>query len=106
MKLRTISATFALAAALGLGLSAPARAQTADPCSVFLCMASVSGFGTPSPQCAAPIAVFHTIQVWSPLFNPPATAAARRAFLMTCPGAVAPNQAIVESIIGTWGYTP
>ncbi|WP_330208476.1 MULTISPECIES: hypothetical protein [unclassified Pseudomonas] len=109
MKLRAISAisaTFALAAALGLGLSAPARAQAPDPCSVFLCMASVSGFGTPSPQCAAPIAVFHTIQVWSPAFNPPATAAARRTFLMTCPGATAPNQAILEAIIAQWGYTP
>jgi len=106
MKLRTISATVALAAAMGLGLSAPARAQGADPCSVFLCMASVSGYGSFSPGCAAPIAVFHNIQIWSPYFNAPATAVARRAFLMTCPGAVAPNQAILESIIVQWGYTP
>lgn len=106
MKLRTISATVALAAALGPGFSAAARAQGADACSVFLCMASVSGYGSPSPGCTAPIAVFHSIQIWSPHFNPPATAVARRSFLMACPGATAPNQAILESIIVQWGYTP
>lgn len=106
MKLRTISATFALTAALGLALSAPARAQAPDPCTVFLCMASMSGFGAPSPGCAAPIAVFHSIQIWSPAFNPPATAAARRTYLMACPGATVPNQAILESIIAQWGYIP
>jgi len=108
MKLRTVSATFALAAALGLGLSAPARAQAPDPCSVFLCMASVTGAGAPSPQCTAPIAVFHAIQVWSPAFNPPATAAARRTYLMTCPGVTTnpTNQAMLQSIIAAWGYTP
>ncbi|MEA9566267.1 hypothetical protein [Xanthomonas sp. WHRI 8932A] len=106
MKLRIIAINFALAAALGLGLSAPARAQTADPCSVFLCMAAVSGFGAPSPECAVPITAFHAIQVWSPVFNPPATAAARRTYLMTCPGASTPNQAVLEAIIGQWGYTP
>lgn len=106
MKPRTTAATFALAAALGLGLSAPARAQAPDPCSVFLCMSSMTGFGTPSPECAAPIATFHAIQVWSPAFNSPATAAARRVYLTTCPGATAPNQAILEAIIAKWGYRP
>ncbi|RYE43282.1 MAG: hypothetical protein EOP24_29180 [Hyphomicrobiales bacterium] len=106
MNLRTISGNFALATVLGLGLTAHARAQAPEPCTVFLCMASVSGFGIPSPGCAAPIAVFHSIQVWSPTFNPPATAAARRGFLMACPGATVPNQAILEAIIGQWGYRP
>ncbi|WP_126941655.1 hypothetical protein [Xanthomonas sp. BRIP62409] len=104
MKPRTTAATFALAAALGLGLSAPARAQAPDPCSVFLCMASKTGFGAPTAECAAPIGVFHAIQVWDPHFDSPATAAARRAYLMTCPGASVPNQAILEAIIGKWGY--
>ncbi|MBS7777349.1 TrbM/KikA/MpfK family conjugal transfer protein [Acidovorax sp. CCYZU-2555] len=106
MKLRTISRFFALASALGFVLTAPARAQAPDPCSVFLCMASVSGFGTPTPACAPPIAVFHSIQIWSPAFNPSATAAARRAFLMACPGAAVPNQPILEAIIAQWGYIP
>lgn len=106
MKSRTISAIFALASALGLGLSTPARAQGAEPCAVFLCMASKSGYGSPSPGCTAPITVFHSIQIWSPKFNAPATAAARRTYLMTCPGATAPNQSILESIIAQWGYRP
>lgn len=107
MKPRTTAATFALAAALGLGLSAPAGAQTVDPCSVFLCMAGVTGSGaSASPECAAPIGAFHAIQVWSPAFNPPATAAARRAYLMTCPGVVPVNQATLELIISQWGYRP
>ncbi|MBB5866518.1 hypothetical protein [Xanthomonas sp. 3058] len=106
MKLRTIATTFALAATLGLGLSAPTRAQAADPCSVFLCMAAVSGFGKPSAECAAPIAAFHAIQIWDPHFDSPATAVARRQYLMTCPGTVPVNQAVLEAIIGQWGYTP
>ena len=106
MKLRTFSAAFALTSALGLGLSASVRAQAPEPCAVFLCMASMSGYGSPSPGCTAPITVFHSIQIWSPKFNAPATAAARRSFLMTCPGDVAPNQAILESIIAQWGYRP
>ncbi|WP_419746023.1 hypothetical protein [Xanthomonas phaseoli] len=69
MKLRSIGATFVLAAAFGLGLGAPANAQAADPCSVFLCMAAVSGFGKPSAECAAPIAAFHAIQIWDPHFD-------------------------------------
>ncbi|MBO9769999.1 MULTISPECIES: hypothetical protein [Xanthomonas] len=106
MKLRSIGATFALAAAFGLGLGAPANAQAADPCSVFLCMAAVSGFGKPSAECAAPIAAFHAIQIWDPHFDSGATAAARRTYLMTCPGVVPVNQATLEAIIGQWGYTP
>lgn len=106
MKLPTIGTNVALAAALCLGLGAPARAQAADPCSVFLCMAAVSGFGKPSAECAAPIAAFHAIQIWDPYFDSPATAAARRTYLMTCPGVVPVNQATLEAIIGQWGYTP
>ncbi|PPU75273.1 hypothetical protein XcuCFBP2542_15055 [Xanthomonas cucurbitae] len=108
MKRCTMATTLALAAALGLGVSAPVRAQAVDPCSVFLCMAGVSGpdAGAPGPECTASIAAFHAIQVWSPAFNPPATATARRTYLMTCPGVVPVNQATLELIISKWGYTP
>lgn len=106
MKLRTFSATLTLAAALGLGLSAPANAQLPDPCPVFLCMASVSGSGSPTPSCSTPIATFHSIQIWNPKFNASATASARRTYLMGCPGATGPNQAILEAIIMQWGYRP
>ncbi|MFA1262790.1 hypothetical protein ACCQ21_07550 [Xanthomonas axonopodis pv. desmodiigangetici] len=108
MTLRSMVTTVALAAALGLGLSYPVRAQTADPCSVFICMAGVIGAGVSGPDCTTPIAAFHAIQVWSPAFNPPATATARRQFLMTCQGVVTEpvNQATLELIIAKLGYTP
>ncbi|MGJ7491930.1 hypothetical protein [Variovorax sp. ZT4R33] len=106
MKLRTFSATLALTTALGLGLSTPTRAQAPEPCAVFLCMASMSGYGSPSPGCTAPITVFHSIQIWSPKFNSSATASARRSYLMSCQGATGPNQAVLESIIAQWGYAP
>lgn len=87
---------------------APVHAQTADPCSVYVCMAGISGAGaTGGPACTAPIAAFHAIQIWDPEFDSGATAAARRTFLMTCPGAqVATNAAILEAIITQWGYIP
>lgn len=106
MALRTFFATLTLASALGLGLGTPAPAQAAEPCEVFLCMASVSGYGSPGPSCTAAIAVFHSIQIWSPKFNAPATASARRTYLMGCQGATTPNQGILEAIIMQWGYTP
>ncbi|MDM0090469.1 MULTISPECIES: hypothetical protein [unclassified Variovorax] len=106
MKVRTFSATLALASALGLGIGMPSPAEAAEPCEVFLCMAGVSGYGSPGPGCTTAIAAFHAIQIWSPKFNAPATALARRTYLMGCPGATSPNQAILEAIIVQWGYTP
>lgn len=106
MKPLVLIAAIAIGAA---GLSfGPAHAQAADPCSVYICMAGISGAGaTGGPACAAPIAAFHAIQVWSPHFNSSATAAARRNFLLTCPGAqVATNLAILNAIIAEWGYSP
>lgn len=106
MKLRCMLTTLVIGVT-GLAIS-PARAQGPDPCSVFTCMAGVSGSGTTGgPACTAPIATFHAIQVWSPHFNSGATAAARRRFLMTCPGAkLATNLAILNVIIAKWGYRP
>ena len=71
-------------------------------------MAGISGAGaTGGPACTAPIAAFHAIQIWDPEFDSGATAAARGAFLMTCPGAqVATNLAILDAIIKEWGYIP
>jgi hypothetical protein len=84
------------------------HAQGVEPCSVYTCMASVSGVGTPGgPACTTPIAAFHAIQVWDPEFDSGSTAAARRKYLMTCPGVEVPaNLAILNTIISKWGYTP
>ena len=106
MNPRTLLAALAISTT-GLAV-APVHAQTADPCSVYVCMAGISHVGaTGGPACTAPIAAFHAIQIWDPEFDSGATAAARRAFLMTCPGAqVATNAAILEAIITQWGYIP
>ena len=106
MQPRTLLTTLVISA-VGLTI-APARAQTADPCSVYTCMAGVSGVGTPGgTACTAPIVAFHAIQVWDPEFDSGSTAAARRQFLMTCPGVQEPtNLAILNIIIAQWGYSP
>lgn len=106
MKLRVLLTAFVISVT-GLTVDS-AHAQAADPCSVYICMAGISGSGaTGGAACVDPIAAFHAIQVWSPYFNSPATAAARRRFLMTCPGAQAPtNRAILNAIIAQWGYSP
>ncbi|MBD8873466.1 TrbM/KikA/MpfK family conjugal transfer protein [Rhodanobacter sp. DHB23] len=106
MKLRPLFAALAIGAT-GL-TTGTAHAQGADPCSVYTCMAGLSGSGAPGgAACTAPIATFHAIQVWSPHFNSSATAAARRRFLMKCPGAQEPtNLVILNAIIAEWGYSP
>lgn len=98
-----------LVGALGLTTaSSRVHAQGGDPCSVYTCMAGISGYGTSGGAgCTAPVAVFHAIQIWDPDFDSSATASARRQYLMTCPGAQEPsNLAILNAIIAEWGYSP
>jgi hypothetical protein len=103
MKLRSLFTTLALGAAILMG--APAHAQGSDPCSVYACMAGISGAGASGgPACSAPYITFFAIQVWDPDYDPGATATARQEFMMTCPGAnVLTNAAVLEGIIGIWG---
>lgn len=108
MKLHTRFSTIVFALSVGIGLSTPARAQAPDPCTVYLCMAGMSGSGTTGgPGCAGAVATFFSIQVWSPWFNGPATAMARQTYLMSCPGATTgTNAAIMSAIISQWGQVP
>lgn len=106
MQLRTLLAALTIGT---IGLTAAAvNAQGVDPCSVYTCMAGVSGVGTPGgPACTAPIAAFHAIQVWDPEFDSGSTASARRQFLMQCKATQLPsNLAILNAIIAQWGYSP
>lgn len=106
MKLRSLLAAITISTA-GLTIGT-VHAQGMDPCSVYTCMAGISGSGaTGGAACTAPIAFFHSKQVWDPDFDSSATAAERRTYLMTCPGAQEPsNLAILNAIIAEWGYTP
>ena len=106
MQLRTLLATVAIGASLCI---APVHAQTVTPCQVYTCMAGISGAGaTGGAACAPSVVYWHTaLAIYSPYFNPPASALRRRTYLMTCPGAqVATNAALLSSIIATWGYVP
>lgn len=102
-------------AGLGLALSfaaldaTPARAQTVDPCTVYTCMAGISGFGASGgPACTPAIAYWHSaLAVYSPFFNPPASAALRKAYMATCVGAnTVSNAAVFTAIMSTWGSQP
>lgn len=107
MKTRFLLASLAFSA-MGL-TSAPARAQSVDPCTVYLCMAGISGFGASGgPGCGPAIAYWHTaLAVYSPYFNPPASAALRKGYMGTCPGATTTtNAAVFAAIMATWGWEP
>ena len=73
MRLRT--SVFALAIAVVMAALNPTsvRAQSVDPCTVYLCMAGISGFGASGgPGCASALAYWHSaLAVYSPYFNPP-----------------------------------
>jgi len=101
---------FALGTAIAaLVAIAPLRAQGVDPCTVYTCMAGISGTGaTGGPACAPALAFWHgVLAVYSPVFNPPASAARRASYLRTCPGAsYAGNATILEAIIAAWGWAP
>lgn len=107
MKLRALFTTLALGAACLI--TTPTRAQTVDPCTVYLCMAGISGFGASGgPACTSAMVYWHTaLAVYSPYFNSPASLARREAYLLTCPGATtATNTAVLEAIMSTWGSVP
>lgn len=107
MKLRALFTILTLGAASLT--NAPAHAQTVDPCTVYMCMAGISGAGTSGgPACAPALTYWHSaLAVYSPYFNPPASAARRKAYLLTCPGATnATNAAVLAAIIAEWGSVP
>lgn len=113
MKPRALFTTAALGAACLI--TNPTQAQTIDPCTVYLCMAGISGFGASGgPACAPALVYWHAptpagLAVYHPPqgFNPPASAARREAYLLTCPGATtASNTAVLQAIMSTWGSVP
>jgi len=108
MNLRALFATLTLGAASMI--TAPVQAQTVDPCTVYMCMAGISGFGaTGGPACAPALVYWHTaLAVYSPYFNPPASAARRRTYLApACPGAnTSTNTAVLSAIMAQWGWVP
>ncbi len=111
MKLRTLFATLALGAACLT--AAPTQAQTVDPCTIYMCMAGISGFGASGgPACAPALVYWHAptpagLAVYHPPqgFNPPASAARRMAYMESCT-TITVNPDVVSSIIALHGSTP
>jgi hypothetical protein len=99
----TNSRPAALMLAMALGLctltALPARA---DPCNAILCLGGLLEGTSGGPACAALTADYFAIQIWSPLFNPPATAAARQAYLSSCP-AGPETPPVIAAITATFG---
>ncbi len=92
-----------IAPILALGLSAiPLAGAWAGPCETILCLGGLLEGSNGGSACNALTADYFAIQVWSPMFNPPATASARRAFLQTCP-AGPETQPVIAAITATYG---
>ena len=113
LKMKTTNRVRGLFAVLGLGVATlmmPVQAQaTVDPCTVFMCMAGISGSGlSGGAGCTPAMTYWHTaLTVYNPYFNATATAARRRTYMMTCPGAqYKGNAAILNVIIQKWGRVP
>ncbi|MGN2243085.1 hypothetical protein ACFWZU_06180 [Frateuria sp. GZRR33] len=107
MKLPIRPALLALGAAVSLNMT-PAHAQSVDPCTVYTCMAGISGAGASGgPGCVPATTYFFSLVVFDPSFDAAATSQLRKTYLMTCPGAnTATNAALLNAIIALWGAVP
>ena len=106
MKLRTLSTTAALCAACLI--IAPIHAQAVDPCTVYMCMAGISGAGATAAQACIP-----SLTYWHTAWPSTAPTSTRRPVpqakedTVTCPGAItATNAAVLGAIIAEWGSVP
>ncbi|RST44211.1 hypothetical protein [Variovorax sp. DXTD-1] len=112
MKLRTPLA--ALSLALGIAsVNTSAQAQVPDPCTLYLCMASISGQGTPPGNCSSAIAYWHIpapggLAIYS--YNPAKFLSQpsynyRKQYMNSCSGATnTPNNSnIFDTITNQWG---
>ena len=87
---------------LSLYLSSGAQAT---PCHAFLCLNNVPGM-VPA-ECKAYRQQYFLIQIWSPAFNPPATAEARNNYLVAgCPTADTSLLAAVKTKYGLMMVDP
>jgi hypothetical protein len=112
VKIRALYATAVFGFTIGL-ITVPAHAQSVDPCTVYMCMAGISGSGASGgPGCAPALAFWDAptpggLAVYDEIgFDPFSSYAVRQTYLMTCPGANAlSNAAILQAIMLEWGYS-
>lgn len=80
-----------------------------DPCLAFTCMAGKlqGNEATSGTDCISGRQSFFSIKIFTPFYNPEATAAARRTYLSTCPStSVSENKATLEMIVQRYGRSP
>ena len=75
--------------------------QTGDPCELLTCMAGKLQ-GDTQPVCQTVNQRFFNVRVFTPYYNPEATARLRQSILNTCDGAVI-NKDNLEMIIQRYG---
>ncbi|MBB6241386.1 hypothetical protein [Rhodanobacter sp. MP1X3] len=111
MKLRSVFATLAFGTAVGL-ITAPTHAQNAVACTLYMCMAGISGVGASGgPGCIPSLALWNAptpagLAVYDESgFDGLASYGVRESYLMTmCPTAnVGTNAAILQTIMLMWG---
>ena len=112
MKLRSVFATLAFGTAVGL-ITAPTHAQNAVACTLYMCMAGISGVGASGgPGCIPSLALWNAptpagLAVYDESgFDGLASYPVRETYLTVgCPQAsIATNAAILQSIMNQWGY--
>lgn len=77
-----------------------------DPCLAFTCMAGKlqGNEATSGPDCVMGRQSFFDIRIYTPYYNPGATAAARKVFLSSCPmTTISENKNTLELIIQRYG---
>jgi hypothetical protein len=112
MKLRTLFTALALGSSVGLVATSIQAQEAASPCETYKCIASFSGYGAaPTPSCASGLQTFLKIAIFNPPldsgdssvkheFDPDATAAKRKKYLMGCPDAAADTH--LATIVNKW----
>lgn len=111
MRLRSLITTATLSGACLV--MPPTRAQTVDPCTVYLCMAGISHFGkSGGPDCAPALTYWHAptpagLAVYHPPqgFNAPASVVQRQTYMESC-ATITVNPVVVSAIITMHGSKP
>jgi hypothetical protein len=113
MKPRILFAALAIGSGISFIATSSQAQQAPSPCQTYKCVATISGYGSGGGNgCAPALQTFFKIAVFNPplgsdapegghKFDPDATTAQRRKYLLTCPDAAADNSTLT-AILDKW----
>ena len=101
MKIRALTLAVLLGGLSLTGLPVKAHASPVEACQSLLCLYGLQNHSK-NPACLPAINKFFRIQVYTPSFNPAATAVAREKYLNQCPEAYTVEK-FVQKIIAEYG---